>query len=118
MLKWSGDGGAGGGAVAGGVLAEGFGPGAVAVGVICFAVEADVAAGGDLFSEAAQIGTEFVVAHNAEATVFEIGAETEGELFFQSGGEGERFDFPSELSFGFFAELDANSTGIKAGAME
>src|SRR5262245_4415389 len=54
-----GDGTAGRGTAAGGVLPEGFGPGTVAVAVVGFADEADVASGGDFLLQAPQVGAEF-----------------------------------------------------------
>ena len=55
----------GGGAAAGGVLAEGFGPGAVAVAVVGVAQKRDFAAGGEFLFEATEVGAEFVVGGDA-----------------------------------------------------
>jgi hypothetical protein len=110
--------GAGGGAVAGGVLAKGFGPGAVAVAVVGFADEGEFAAGREFFFEAAEVGAEFIVGGDAEEAVFEIVAEGEGELFFHGVSEIDGLDFPAEAFAGAFGELSAEAGAIDAGAFE
>jgi len=104
--------------VAGGVLAEGFGPGAVAMAVIDFADESEFAGGADLFLETAKISAEFVVVRNAEIVVLEIAAKSEGELFFAWLGEIDGFHFPSEALAGLFGELGTHAGFVDAGALE
>src|SRR5258708_4535183 len=109
---------AGGKATAGGVLAQCHGPGAVAVAVFALADESDVAAGGDLFFQASQVGTEVVIPDQAEFAVFEVGAQSECEFFFDGGGERDGFDFPAETFPGAFGELHTHAGGIDAGAFD
>jgi hypothetical protein len=113
-----GDGAAGDYSVAGCVLAEGFGPSAIAMGVVGFSGETEVAAAGDFFAETAEIGTEFVVANDAKSAIFEVTPDTEGEFFFYLRGEIYRFDFPTELFAGTFGKLHTQASSIDAGAFE
>ena len=101
-----------------GVLAKSHGPEAIAVAVVALADETDVAAEADFLFHGAEIGAEVVVADDAEAFVFEVGAEAEGEFFFDRGGEGDGFDFPAEAMLGALGELDAHAGGVDAGAFE
>ena len=80
-----------------GVLAESFGPGAIAMAVVNFADETEFAGRADLFFEPAQIGAEFVIIGDAKIAVLEIAAEGEGELFFARLGEIDRLDLPTVL---------------------
>ena len=66
-----------------------------------FAIETDVAARGDELFQAAKIRAELIVADQADLTVFEIAAKTEGELFLQGSSEGDRLDLPTERLLGF-----------------
>src|SRR5437763_1665656 len=68
------------GQVPGSLLAEGFGPGAVAMAVLGFAIKANVAFGGHELFKPSQVGAKFVVAHQAEFAVFEVPAQAEGQL--------------------------------------
>jgi len=104
--------------VALGVLAEGEGPEAVAVAIVAVTNEADVAAEADFFFDGAEIGPEFVVADEAEALVFHVGAEGEGELLFDWSCEGDGFDFPAEAMSGIFCEMHADTGGVDAGALK
>ena len=104
--------------MAGGVLAEGFGPGSVAMAVIDFADESEFARGADFFFEAAEVGAEFVVVGNSEIAILEIAAESEGELFFARRGKIDRFDFPTETLACLFGELGAHAGFVDAGALE
>ena len=101
-----------------GVLAEGFGPETIAVAVASLAEETDVAGLRDFFFDAAKVVSELIVTDDAEAAFFEIGAEAEGQLFFDGGGKGDGFDFPFEAFGGAFGELRAEAGGINAGAFE
>src|SRR5437667_7732623 len=83
------------------VLAKGFGPKAVAVAVVAIAVEADVAAAGDLLSDAAEVVDESGVARDAEALFFKGGPEAVGHLFLDGCGREDRLDFPAEALLGF-----------------
>ena len=86
--------------------------------VVGFASETDVAAAGDFFLDAAEVGQEFGVVRDAEGSVFEGGAEAVGHFFFEGGGEGDGFDFPAVTLAGAFGELHAQACGIDAGAFE
>src|SRR5215471_14096724 len=81
--------GAGGDAVAGGVLTKGLGPGAIAVAIVGIADEGKFAGGSEFFFEAAKIGAEFFVGGNAEAAIFEIVTESESEFFLFWAREGD-----------------------------
>ena len=87
----------------GGVLAESFGPKAIAVGIVGVAIETDVAGAGDEFLHATQIGVEFGICINAEEAILEGAAEGEGHFFFETGVEGDGFDFGTETLFGALA---------------
>lgn len=104
--------------MAGGMLAKGFGPGAVAMAVVGIAEEADFAARRELFFEATEIGAEFVVGRDAEVAIFKFMAEGEGELFFDRGRESDRLDFPAEALAGAFGELEAEAGLVDASAFE
>src|SRR5436853_621959 len=112
------DEGAGGEAAASGVETEGQRPGAVAVAIVGFADEADVAAGGDFFFEAAQISAEFIVADDTQLDFFERGPQGKGKVFFYRLGKVDGFDFPAEAFAGAFGELGAHAGRIDAGAFE
>jgi hypothetical protein len=59
------DGATGGETMAGGVLAEGFGPGAIAVAIFELAVDAELTAFGALLLQRPEVGQEFRVGRNA-----------------------------------------------------
>ena len=99
-------------------MAKGFGPGAVAVAVFGVADEAEFAAGGDFFFDAAEVGVEGGVARDAEAAVFEITTECESEFFLEGGGEVDGLDFPAETFAGALSELDAHAGFVDASAFE
>src|SRR2546425_380635 len=92
--------------LAGGGLAKGFGPGAVAMTVLDFAVEADRAGTGDFLTEGAKVGAKVWIGHDAQFSVLEIVAEGEGKLFFKGRGEGEAFGLPTEALPGALVQLD------------
>jgi hypothetical protein len=110
--------GAGAGAFAGGVLAQGFGPGAVAVAVFDLAQETEFAAGGKFFFQGAEVGAKVVVLRDAQAAILEIAAQCEGEFFLQRIGEIDGLDFPAEVFAGTFGEVGAESGLVNAGAFE
>jgi hypothetical protein len=112
------DDGAGAGAGTGGVLAKGFGPGAVAVAVLGFADETDFAGRCNFLSESAEVRAELFIGGDAEFAVLEFAAKGEGEFFFAGAGEGDRFDLPAEAVAGAFGELHAEARGVDAGAFE
>src|SRR6266571_1085200 len=114
----SADAAAGGRAVAGGVMREGHGPGTIAVAVIGLSAEADVAAGSDFFAQAAQVSAQFVVADQADLSVFQCGAEAEGQVLLDCWREMHGLDFPAELLPGAFGELHSDSSAVNAGALE
>jgi len=60
------------------VLAEGFGPGSIAMAVFDLAIEIDVARTGGFFLQGAQVGTKGFVGDDAQLSVFEIRSETKG----------------------------------------
>src|SRR5437899_10535690 len=62
------------------LLADAFGPKAVAMAVVALASEADVAAFGDLSTNAAKVVAQFVVAADAELLIFKGGAPVMGQL--------------------------------------
>jgi hypothetical protein len=100
------------------VLTQGFRPGAITVRIIGFTGESNIAAAGDFFAETAQIGTEFVVANDAQPAIFEVASEAESEFFFDLRSEGNWFDFPAETLAGAFGKLHAEASGINAGTFE
>ena len=104
------------GRLPGGMLAKGFGPETIAVGVVGVTDEADVAGAGNFLFDAAQIGVEFGVGVDAEDAVLKGAAQFEGHGFLDSGVEGDGFDLPAELLFGFFSELHAHAGRINAAA--
>jgi len=67
--------------VAGRFLAEGFGPGAVAM-ESSASPQKRMLRWCDFLSEGAEVGAEFVVAHDAELAVLEISAQAERESSF------------------------------------
>src|SRR5438552_16125335 len=103
--------------MAGGVVREGHGPGAIAVAVTGFSAEADVAARSDFFAQAAQVSAQFVVADQADLSVFQSGAEAEGQVLLDCRREMHGLDFPAELLPGAFGELHANSGAVDAGTL-
>jgi hypothetical protein len=86
--------------------------------VAALAEKTDVAGFGDFFFDAAKVVGELVVADDAEAAFFEVGAKAEGEFFFDGRGEGDGFDFPIETFGGAFGELRAEAGSVDAGAFE
>src|SRR5882672_3455456 len=104
--------------ISGGILAQGFGPGAIAVAVVGLAREADVSAGSDELFETAQVGAKLVVPDQAQPTVFEITPEPESEFFLERRSERYRFDFPAEAILGFFGQLRAEAAGVNTGAVK
>jgi hypothetical protein len=105
-------------AITGGVLAEGEGPGAIAMAIRRFAEEPDVAADGDLLAERTEIGTELVVADEPNGAILDVGAKTEREFLLGSQGKTEGFDLPAKLSFGFLSHLIADAGVIDAAAFD
>jgi hypothetical protein len=97
-------------------LAEGLCPGAVAMAVFDLADETVFATGGDFFFEGTEIGAEGGVVGDAEMAVFEFAAEGEGHFFFERGGEGDGFDFVTEVASGVLGEFDAHAAGVDASA--
>ena len=61
--------------VAGGFLAQGFGPEPIAVAVLGFADEPDALAGRDFLFDATEVGPELVVEGDAQAHFFEVFVE-------------------------------------------
>ena len=104
--------------ISGGILAQGFGPGAIAVAVVGLACEPDVSAGGDKLLETAQIGAKLVVPDQPKPAIFEITPEPEGEFFLERRSERYRLDFPAEAIFGFLSQLRAEAAGVDAGAVK
>jgi len=104
--------------ISGGILAQGFGPGAIAMAVVGLASETDVSAGSDELFETAQVGAELVVADQAESAVFKIAPEAESEFFLERRSERYRFDFPAEAVPGFFGQLRAQAAGVDTGAVK
>jgi hypothetical protein len=100
------------------MLAQGFGPGAVAVAILYVADETQLAGGGDFFFQCTEIGAERVVVGDTEATIFEIAAEGEGEFLFFRRGETDGFDFPAETFAGALGEMLAHAGVVDAGAFE
>src|SRR3954469_5601813 len=88
-----GDGTAGLAAAAQGVLAEGFGPEAVAVAVSDLTGKTDVAAAGDFLPDGSEVGAEFRVAGDPQLLIFKSGAETISQLFFDRIGDRDFLDF-------------------------
>ena len=101
----------------GGVLAEGLGPETVAMGIVGVAIETDVAGAGDELFDATEIGVEFGIGINAEEAIFEGAAEGEGHFFFETGVEGDGFDFGTEALFGALGQLDAHAAGVNAATL-
>jgi hypothetical protein len=92
--------------VAGGLLAEGFGPEAVAVAVVGVTNKADVAGQSRFFFDGVEVRTEFVVDGDTEFAVFELGSEAEGEALFDGAREVNRLDLVAVTLLGFFGGLD------------
>ena len=100
------------------MMREGHGPGAIAMAVSGLSAEADVAARSDFFAQAAQVSAQFIVADQADLSVFQCGAEAEGQLLLDCRREMHGLDFPAELLPGAFGELHANSGAVDAGTLE
>ena len=83
-----------------GVLAEGFGPEAVAVAVVAASIEADVPEGIDELFYPPQILGELAVGIDAEAFLLEGSQEAIGQFLFDGCGLKRRWlDLPAELVF-------------------
>lgn len=93
-------------------------PEAIAMTVAALAQEPDIAGLAHFFFDAAKVVNELIIANDAEAAFFEVGAEAEGEFFFHRRGEGDGFDFPFEAFGSAFGELSAEAGGIDAGAFD
>jgi len=78
--------------------------------------ETDIARGGDLFLDAAEVGAEVVVADDAEFSVFESVAKFVGHIFFDLGREGDGFDPGAVVLFSALSEVHADVRGINATA--
>ena len=100
------------------MMREGHGPGTIAMAVAGLAAEADVAAGSDFFAEAAQVSAQFVVADQADLSVFQCGAEAEGQVLLDCRREMHGLDFPAELLPGAFGELHSDSSAVDAGTLD
>ena len=48
--------------------------------------------------------------------VFEFAAEGERHFFLERGGEGDGFDFVTEVAAGVLGEFDAHAAGVDASA--
>src|SRR5437763_1468240 len=112
------DGAAGGGAIAGGVLAIRFGPGAVAMAFFEMAINADVAGGGDFLFEGAKIRAKGIVGNNADLSVFECSAQGEGDLLFEGTSRFEALGFPAEALSGALVKVVPDALSVKAAALE
>jgi hypothetical protein len=86
--------------------------------VVAVAVEADLATGGDEFFDGTEVGAEFSVVNGTQSALFELGTESERQLFLERIGEVERFDFPAEIAAEFIAELDAHASAVDAATFD
>src|SRR5256885_1540854 len=104
------------------MLAQRFGPEAVAMPIsmgptFFLGDEADIAADGGFFFDAAQITAQRRAWVDAEQPVFEAVTKFERELLFGGRGEGDGLDLPTELLLGFFGELHAKAGRVDAAAL-
>ena len=104
--------------MASGVLAESFGPGAIAVTVVGVADETELTAWGEFLFETAKVGAQFVIIGDTEMGIFELATEGERELFFERLRKIDWLDLPTEALTGLFGELDAHARFVDARALE
>ncbi len=103
---------------AGGFLAEGLGPEAVAVAVVGSAVQAEVACGGGDLLDGMEVFAELGVNGDAQGEGLKVAAEAEGELLFDGRRYCNGLDFAAELELCVFSELLAVAVFVDAGAPE
>src|SRR5437899_180990 len=76
--------------VSGGLLPQRQRPKPVAMPLLTLSRQPNMPARCHLFLDAADVRAQLVVAHEAQAAVFEIRPQTEGQFFFYRGGKGDR----------------------------
>lgn len=98
---------------------QGEGPEAVGVAVDgALAGEADVAGGGGLLADAAEVGANFRIGGDAKGFVLEGGADGIGEVFLDGSGELDAFDAGAEFLAGALGELAPDAGLIDAAAFD
>src|SRR5882724_770542 len=85
--------------------------------ILAFARKSEVPAARDFLFDGPQIRSQFVIARDAQFSIFKIRPHAESEFLLDPGREDDRLDFPTEPFAGAFGQLQTQAGRVNAGTL-